>query len=351
LTIENVDEWLNKEIFTKVVQNDLKFDDFKILSISTIPATKPGDNYLSILLRTKVEIELSNGEMKKLSYVVKCFLSSVFDEDRQKLVRELEVFSKEKKMYAKFLPAFEKLYNDIGIDIKFGPKCFLVLSEPTDMIIMEDLNEYKMANRKLGLDENHVKIGLEWMAKFHAASMVHWEKFGDYDEEFKSGIYKDSISEQYESYFNLYFDHYLDALRSLPNGETYVSKVECWRGQVFQKMSESIKFDENSVNVLVHGDAWLNNLLFLYDDNEEEVKDVRFVDFQLGFYGSFAQDIYHFMITSWEMKIKVHKFNELIEFYGEKLKENLMSLKFIGKVPTLDELKNELDKRIDFGKY
>lgn len=291
------------------------------------------------MIRSTIVIEVNN-ERQSLSYIVKCFLSSVYDEA---LTRESDAFPKEMKMYSEILPQFEKIYEEAGIEIKFGPKCFLVANEPCELIVMEDLVDFSMVDRKKGFDEDHVKLGLDWMAKFHAASFLYCEKFGGFDEKFKEGLYRESIKETYESYLNSYFDHFIEALKSLPNGESYIKKVMPWKGNLFTLMRETMKFDSSSLNVLNHGDTWVNNILFSY--GESGVKSVRFVDYQIAYFGTIAQDLYHFMVSSWELKLKVTKFDEYILYYSKKLEESLKNLKFGGEIPSHEDILKELDKR------
>lgn len=252
MSVENIDEWLDEKIFVKVIQNHLSLtkDDFKILSIVSKPATKPGDNYMSVLVRSKIEVEKENGEKLSLSYIVKCLLSTVYN---QLMVEGYAAFPKEKKMYSELLPAFEKLYDDVGISVTFGPKCYYQGSEPTEIIVMEDLKSYEMVHRSLGLDQLHVEKGLAWLGKFHAASMVHRELQGNYGEEFESGMFATAMESLYQPYYDGYFDHYLIALKNVPNGEKIAEKVEKWRGKLYTLICKSLEYDENAFNVLCHG--------------------------------------------------------------------------------------------------
>lgn len=343
LTIENTSEWLNEVIFKQVIKNHLHLnaDDYKICSIDTQPATKPGDNYMSIMLRSKLEIETNDGVKKSLSYITKCLLSTVFNEQ---MVRGYAAFPKETKMYSQLIPAFEKLYENVGVSVQFAPKLYFSTDSPTLLMVMEDLADYKMVDRKTGLDREHVERTLKWLGKFHAASMVHHERNGDYGDMFKEGVYARSMSETYEQFHDGCIEHYLNALRTIPNGVKFAEKVEKWRGKLFKSVCKTIEFDPNALNVLNHGDVWINNLLFSYDDTEQ-MQDLKVVDHQLPFWGSVAQDIYNFMMSSWRVDFKVTAFDELIEFYFNTLLENLILLRYGKTLPSLEDLKNELTRR------
>lgn len=95
-------------------------------------------------------------------------------------------------------------------------------------------------------------------------------------------------------------------------------------------------------NVLNHGDSWSNNILFKYSD-DGKLEDCLFVDFQNTNYGSPAQDLLYFIISSTQVDIKVAKFEYLIHYYHQHLVENLRLLKYPAKkIPSLRELHKQL---------
>lgn len=349
ISIENIDEWLTQDIFVKVIENDLKLtrDQYEFISLESGLATKPGDNYLSVLIRSKITIELHDKQRKSLSYMVKCLLAATLNKE---FTEQCEVFPKECRLLSEILPKFEEFYYDVGVSVQFGPKCYYIASEPCQMIIMEDLGDYKMAVRQKGLDQDHIKLCLEWFAKYHAASMVYHERIGNFGEEFNEGLYRENVRVAYEGYFSTFLVHFIEAMKSLPNGEIIVEKVKTWKGRVFELLKKTMSFDENAINVLNHGDAWTNNIMFAYDD-DKKLRGVRFVDFQVGYYGTIAQDLYQFMVTSWETKSKVSKFDEFIGLYCGKLQENLKVLKYQGNIPTHADLLSELERRKIFRNY
>lgn len=349
--MENVDEWLNETFFGKVIKNHLKLNnkdkEYSFVMIDNKPAVKPGENFMAVLIRSSIVIKKIDGTEESLSYIVKVLIPNDFNET---MVTECGVFPKEQKMYSLIIPEFEKLYSDVGAQVTFGPKCYYTTNEPTPIIVMEDLSTYEMIEKNLGLDEFHTQSGLSWMAKFHAASMVYREKFGAFSDEFSSGVFSMKVAPTYQPYLEGYMDFYIDALKSLPHGEKYVEKAEKWRGVLYSAICKNLEYDENSLNVLNHGDMWSNNLMFRYDENRL-ITDIKLVDYQLNFWGSAASDIYYFMMSSWNIEIKIKKYDELIKFYFNGLVENLKLLKYDRNLPTFEDLKQELSKRKFFGNF
>lgn len=345
VSVENVDEWLNAKFFSNVIKNHLNItpDDYEIISIETKPATKPGENFMSFLFVSKLEIMINGADKMNLSYIVKCMLKrNVYNEG---LISAYDAFPKEKKNYIEILPAFEKLYEDVGIDVKFGPKLYYSTEDPIDIIVLELLEDYRMRPKIEGLDVEHVKRTLQWLAQFHAASMKFYELNGPYGEDYKDGVFAESVEKLYQPFYDSYFNHYIEALKKLKNGDKYVEKAENWRGNLYNLILKTIKFDENSpLNVLCHGDMWSNNLMFKYSE-DGSISDLKTVDYQLLFYGTPAKDLFNFMMTSWRPDIKIKEFDNFISFYHENLAENLKILKFQKPIPTLQQLNEELMKR------
>lgn len=344
LSVENVNDWLNADIFKRVIANHLNLNenDYEIISIESAPATAPGENFMAFLFRSDLEILIrDSGDKKTLNYITKCLLKQkVYNEE---MVSGYAAFPKEKKMYTEFLPGFEKLYKDVGVEVSFGPKIFYSTEDPTDIIVMEFLSDYEMLPKSRGLDIEHVKKSLEWLARFHAASMVYYDLNGSFGDEFKEGIFAMKMENVYQPYYDAYYTHYMEALNKLKDSEKYAIKAEKWKGKLFKLIAKTIEFDENSPNVLCHGDLWSNNLMFKY--SEGALVDIKAVDYQIPFYGSPAKDIYNFMMTSWRPDIKIKEFENFIKFYSENLAENLKILNYQKSIPTYEVIYGELMKR------
>lgn len=120
MTSKNAKKYLNKNFFQKVIKNHLNHNanSYKIKKIEINPATKSGDNYLSIMFRVSVTIEV-NEEEQILSYIVKALM---YADQFKELVDGFSAFPKEIEVLSELLPAFEKIWEDAGEEVSFGPK-------------------------------------------------------------------------------------------------------------------------------------------------------------------------------------------------------------------------------------
>lgn len=103
----------------------------------------------------------------------------------------------------------------------------------------------------------------------------------------------------------------------------------------------------NGFNCLLHGDAWLANILFKHD-SEGRVEDCQFIDFQQSVYTSPVIDLMHLIFTSAQVENKIENFEYFVKFYHVKLVEALRDLKYQYEIPTLKSLQMEI---LDRGFY
>ncbi|XP_019892273.2 uncharacterized protein LOC109612572 [Musca domestica] len=346
--IKNKPEWLNEELFREFLEED--FPNFQKISQFYIkPAVAAGENYMTVLLRVEISVEMSNGDKETVSYMVKIKPNV---ERLQVMIKEWQIFLKEHTTYTRYIPKFECYYSEVGRPLKMAPRILLPQRKhqiTDDLLILEDLRlrGFKNFNRHTGLDMIHTKAVLTKLAQFHAAS-AHYaleeEEFpAMYDQCFtaKRDLFQDHrlrIGKIFRENLNLYggVEHLEEKMRIF--AET--------KSDPFQMKSER---DPEEFNVLNHGDLWVNNIMFQYND-DGTLKETYFIDFQMGRYGPPAQDLIYFILSSTSVDIKLQYFDYFITYYHQKLIENLELLKYKGKLPKLKDLQMSLFKH-DYWAY
>lgn len=94
----------------------------------------------------------------------------------------------------------------------------------------------------------------------------------------------------------------------------------------------------NGFNCLAHGDAWLPNFQFKFDENNNELIDCQFIDFQQSVFTSPAVDLINLIFTSAQIETKLQNFEYFVNIYHQYLVENLKLLGYKQRIPTLKEL-------------
>lgn len=90
-------------------------------------------------------------------------------------------------------------------------------------------------------------------------------------------------------------------------------------------------------NVLNHGDLWANNIMFQYN-GDGSLNETYFIDLQMSRYGSPAQDLIYFLLSSTSLDIKLKHFDYFISYYHRHLIDNLKHIKYEGKLPKLRDI-------------
>lgn len=88
----------------------------------------------------------------------------------------------------------------------------------------------------------------------------------------------------------------------------YATKLRGMQDSLIDLVGETMRRNENGLNVLVHGDFWLNNIMFKRHSNS-----IRFLDFQLTIFASPAIDLHLFICSSLTHDVRMHHVDTLLQ--------------------------------------
>lgn len=100
--------------------------------------------------------------------------------------------------------------------------------------------------------------------------------------------------------------------------------------------------------VLNHGDSWVNNLMFKYENGKPV--DVIFVDYQMSYYSSPGLDLNYFINTSPRNEIRESQIDDILHVYYDNFSA---ILKALGSkhVPSMNDVRNEIDRCEYYGLF
>ncbi|XP_036321591.1 uncharacterized protein LOC118735750 isoform X1 [Rhagoletis pomonella] len=335
-TADVTPEWLAGELFEDLLKD--KFPEYKsIAKFAVRPGVKSGENFMTLLQRIHLDVVMQDATKTAVSYMVKTLPTNQFIRN---LVQYWQIFDKESCTYNTYLPAFEEMYRNCGLDVKFGPKVFQLpvpVEHEGEILVMEDLRPIGFTNikRQEGMDKAHTEATLRKVAQLHAASAVYYDLHGPYPQLYDK-CYCCEVDESYPARATrtkllreclpLYGDvcHLDEKLHSF-------CELACDPNQ------EAVPQQPHEFYVLNHGDLWSNNVMFRYDDSAA-IKDTYLLDYQLNLYGSPAVDLYYLLLSSTNLDVKVSLFEYFVSFYHGELVKCLKLLKYGKKIPTLRDI-------------
>uniref|UniRef100_A0A1I8PQJ6 CHK kinase-like domain-containing protein n=2 Tax=Stomoxys calcitrans TaxID=35570 RepID=A0A1I8PQJ6_STOCA len=343
----NIPSWINSTTFEGALRESV--GDFKkIQNFNVCNALGPGENYATLMLRVQIEFLLLDDSLSTQSFMLKVPLDNkLYEEEMSKW----DMFKKEAGMYRDVIPEMEELYRNKGVEVRFGAKSYS-LPVTKDYILLEDLSRrgFRNIKRQNGLDMQHAKSSLKMLAQWHAASAVRVAQKGPYDEAYVHGFLIESSREITQQMFDCNLKHILAAARQLPHHEEYYGKMEAMFANLTDIVysESSTEIFENEFLALNHGDFWCNNIMYQYDD-EGNLKDTHVVDLQMPRFGSVAQDLMYFILSSTQLDLKVKRFDELVAYYHQQLVEHLKILEYSKTMPCLRDIHKSLIKRNVWG--
>ncbi|XP_023036270.1 uncharacterized protein LOC111519459 [Drosophila willistoni] len=328
-----IPDWVNQGLFLGLIKEH--YSNFCSIEKFIInPAVACGENFLSIVLRIQVSIQMKDETIEDVNYVLKIPLDYGYDEDynHQLFVTELNV-------YDHLLPELESIYaKNNSFSIKLKPRHFKftdkAIMPKCDYLLMEDLvaNGYKNMDRTVGLDQRQMEAVLRKLAQWHAASVVRVSQIGHYED--SNNDDKESVESEPDDSFQKNCVAFLDCLPLYDLDPPEEILITNYVNDIFKNWPTI----PDEILVLNHGDLWCNNIMFKVKEESNEILDVCFVDYQMTHYGTPANDLFCLLMTSPQLGIKLSKFDYFVELYHQELTKHLVSLHYNENIPTLQQL-------------
>lgn len=263
------------ESLEKLLEEKLKIKNY---SIEATPGTILGDNYLGVIAKVVVNGVKENGEKCALNWIVKS--APVAPAFRQLAHVEI-AYGREVFIYEKVFPELIKFQQEKNLHnpyTSFTPVHFTCMEEYNECLVMENMKEkgYKMKDRKVPLDIEHVLLVMKQYGRYHALSFALKDQkpqiFKEYADNCKDLFFTTMDREKFKPHFESYFDRAISALDPIKE-EAALQKVQKLKEQAFDVLDEVLHPDSaKEYSVIGHGDCWLNNMLFKY-----EVSSFRYI--------------------------------------------------------------------------
>ena len=303
-------------------------------SFMSKPLTEPGENYGSTMLDIEVTIRHEKDETSShnLSLVAKLEPPSEY---LRKLFDSPITFCKEITCYVSLKLEYEKLQTEMCVPkdkfLDVFSKCYgarTTMSEEIGdkadenaAILLENLKtlNYRLGDRRVGLDLKHVQLVVSKLARFHALSVAL--------KLLKPQVFRDTVLKALKPH-TVGFDEpvlkasslkILKIIETIPGCDIYLQKVQKGLELAVQiELNRSLCPPREPYATFSHTDLWVNNMMFCYDsDNENYPVGVKFLDFQGIVYDSPARDLLFFLYSSAAEGVIANNYVELIRLYHQ----------------------------------
>ncbi|XP_016983174.1 uncharacterized protein LOC108047488 [Drosophila rhopaloa] len=315
----------------------LRVENFHIEVVS-----QTGENFCSVIYRIALDFRRSpDGALESGKYILKDLLPIA-----------AEVGSNEKDMFEQLLPALSAILDKAPTEFgehKLSADCLLAeASAGKEIYILEDLGAlgYGSFDRFQGLNLEDAKICLRKMAQFHGASMILFQNQPELIAKLSPSHYGNGLSDPFAKVIVL--DGTEFAAEVFADELPEISKK--MKAQIpdaySKRIAKVVDPKKSSFNAVVHGDLWVNNMMF-----DKANKKAILVDFQNCFWGSPAIDLQFFFYTSIRQEVLLNQQDELLTQYYHSLQETLIHCGFREPLPTFDQLKNEMQRCLFYAYY
>jgi hypothetical protein len=239
-------------------------------------------------------------------------------------------FNNEVQFYCRVLPEFVKFQEEKRITRPFCSVATIYhTSEHT--IVMEDMKEsgYKMVDTIKSLDMSHIRLILKEMGRFHGLSFAFKDQnpqtFADLKTSINETLFRSTATGHFNSILTSGWKAVLGTAR-----KTFTTHdlqiIEAFFGNIWNKMC-TLATPQEPYAVILHGDVFINNILFHYplEETEETPDRLCLIDFQMSRYGSPALDLSFFLLRYYTEEAG-HNYQDLLRVYHEALSEFVREL-------------------------
>jgi hypothetical protein len=143
---------------------------------------------------------------------------------------------------------------------------------------MEDLKTkgFKLADRDLGLDLNHCLLVMRNIARYHAMSVVLYNKNPEVFKPFMSNLFNDEHKDGFEPFIKRNVRSVAEMVDTWPDYKNrFADCIYKLTDTATEEWILASKRNDAEFNVLSHGDLWANNIMFRYSDETGEAEEVR----------------------------------------------------------------------------
>lgn len=264
------------EFVNELIKKIAVSEGFSDYETNVDSGSKDNDGFIGIIKSVTIQgVRLHDGKEKSETLRLMCKLIPDNEQRRQEFNTNL-LFKREALLYNKVLPLITQFQRDKGLTnsdcFVSYPKCYAAIADEENdqfAIIMEDLRPkgFVMWPRQYPITPHHANLILTELAKLHAVSFALKEQQPDVYNELKQ--IKDIFGKMFEcNGLGNWFKLAMEVAVSILDDEEHLKIAKDLQQNAKKYFLVVVKYGEyEPFGVLGHGDCWVNNHLYRYEDN------------------------------------------------------------------------------------
>lgn len=318
---------LSREECELILKRHLESEKFELLDYNIAPLSNDVEGFLGEHYIIKMNIKRNNDTFP-VSFFAK--VPPVEHDLQMEFVRTSNAFEKEIFFYKKLIPEFKAYCSTF--DSSIVPK--LYFSRDNTIVVMENLQQKRfcVAPFKDLLDVKHIKYILKVLSKMHSASIIYEErkseKLGkpfrltdEYQDFLLEGFFREDKNYLGYKWHIASQKGVLAVIDKMDESETFKNDFKNKFKELGEKCFEIIKPTKKFRNVVCHGDLWMKNVLFRYENNIPV--ECKLIDFQLMKYNPPAFDVLKIIFQSTTSEMRKNHFEDFLKYYYDNLCKEL----------------------------
>ncbi|RZC41105.1 uncharacterized protein BDFB_007581 [Asbolus verrucosus] len=284
------------------------------------------DGYLSKFLLVTATGKTKNGKEKFLNLALKlCPTSNIL----RKQIPIRKAFEKEIYIYSHVRQTFYHFQQEKGVKdlIDFIPHCYdTQMTNTEELLIFENVKyqNYSLWNRNTPMTHDHIKLILEAYGKWHALSLaLKVERPECFQKLTEDNVNMYSYFIEKVKMFDVFVESFTKARDGaiFPSDEEILKKLQFSKDQIKYILTDL--FYENPVyQVILHGDGWNNNFMFMAENVTKKPSKVFVIDWQCSGLGSPVIDLSYLIYSCCDTGM-YKDVEELLKIYYNSLSKSL----------------------------
>ncbi|CAH0389228.1 unnamed protein product [Bemisia tabaci] len=324
---------LKSDVLPRLVGNGtFGTDKVRLIEYENDESTSAGIQYQSSVYFGNVVMETKNGDTSTQSVMIKTLPERLSETVAWSLERHTDLqFQNELLFYSEILPLLRKCDRD-GEVTRIFPKFFHGSIKPggssvDNIIIIENVQKlgFKHADAKVFVDYEHIKLTLEWTARFHALSYVCKKRFPREFQELGGRIQEMLWTRRrvLERWDKFYVEQGKRGILPLQNDPNYRDRLEGISTAIQEADLSMAKIvtPAEPLAVICHGDLGCNNIFYRYDSSGSP-SAVIFFDFGMIRHASPVIDLSFFLLVHASPDLRSQFWEDMLSIYHSALRSN-----------------------------